>query len=321
MARDVLRFHVGRIDDPSRRVAQARTLMELIVAADREPALAGYLRRLLDRPDWLVFHDELADVNTPVYFHEFAAHARRHGLQFLAEAHLADSHVTGLPAEVAQGLMALPDDVLVREQYLDFVLNRMFRQTLLCHDSMPIRRTLRPSDAARLWVSSPAHPPDGADLDGPGSVSFALDGEGAVETSDPSFKRVLARLGAAWPGALRLSELAGDRLQRLGEALLQAHAERIVDLHVTPPSVVPAPGERPRASALARRQAAAGRPLITTLRHDEVRLDDDLARELLPLLDGSRDRTALLAALDPPGGAEALDAVLDRLAQLALLVA
>jgi SAM-dependent methyltransferase len=319
MARDVLRFHVEHVRDPEQRIAQARALMELIVRAGREPALAGYMERLLSRPGWLVFHDELADVNTPVYFHEFARHAARHGLQFLAESHLADSRLQGLPDDVARGLeAALPDDVLVREQYIDFVANRMFRQTLLCHEAIAVRRTLRAEDVMALWVSSPARAEgDGAALDGPEPVRFSLGASGEVETADPAFKRMLDRLGRVWPAALRFTELAGDRPQRLGEALLAAHAERIVELHVEPPPVVSRPGARPCASSLARRQVVAGESPVTTLRHDQARLPDERDRALLALLDGTRDRDAL--ARESGLDATDVDARLARMAWFGLL--
>lgn len=318
MARDVLRFHVEHVADPEQRIAQARALMELIVRAGREPALAGYMAQLLARPGWLVFHDELGEVNTPVYFHELVAHARRHGLQFLAEAHLADSRLGDLPEDVAGALAAaLPDDVVVREQYIDFVVNRMFRQTLLCHEAVEVRRTLRALDLQGLWVSSPARAAEDAPLDDGTPVTFALGGAGEVETADAAFKRVLARLGHAWPAALRFSELAGDTPQRLGEALLGAHAERIVDLHVQPPPVASRAGERPVASPIARRQAASGDRLVTSLRHDELRLDDERDRALLALLDGTHDRDALAEATGLAGAD--LEDALARLAWLGFL--
>ncbi len=49
MVRDVLRFHVERVDDPAQRIGQARSLMELIVAANREPG-AGRLHAAAARP-------------------------------------------------------------------------------------------------------------------------------------------------------------------------------------------------------------------------------------------------------------------------------
>jgi hypothetical protein len=56
------------------------------------------------------------------------------------------------------------------------------------------------------------------------------------------------------------------------------------------------PGERPRASGLARYQAGHG-SVVTTLRHRQVTLAD-AARELLVLADGSRDRAELQALLN-----------------------
>ena len=332
MARDVLRFHTRHVHEPVERMGHARALMDLIARGGRHGAsgrvLAEHMEGLLDHPPWVVFHDELADVNTPVYFHELAAHAARHGLQFLAEAHLADSQLHDLPEDVAAALRRLPGDVVVREQYLDFIVNRMFRQTLLCHAAAPVRRTLRAGDLAGLWVAAALRTDAGeAALAGDALVRFDLPAGGGVETADPDFKRVLARLGRAWPRAIRFRDLAGDTPQRIGEALLDAHAQRLVDLHVHPPAPAIRAGERPVAAPLARLQAGAGHPVVTNLRHRSVRLDDEVGRALLQRLDGTRDRAALAAELRALAGGDAaaledeLERALARLAQLSLLAA
>jgi hypothetical protein len=327
-ARDMLRFHVAHEHDPERRMEQAGALMGLVVRAGRTSAharaLAEHLQSMLARPRWVVFHDELAEVNTPVYFHEFVAHARRHGLEFLAESHLADSQLHDLPADVAADLGRLPDDVVVREQYIDFIANRLFRQTLLVRADAPLRRTLQTDALQLLWVAAPARTAAGADdLAGPAPVRIELAQGQAIETDDPQFKQALGRLGSAWPRAIRFSDLAGTAPQRLGEALLGAHAERLVELHAHPPSAERA-GDRPVAAPLARRQAAEGASLVTNLRHAAIRVDDDLGRRLLASLDGSRDRAALAAELaraDPsvPDPRAALDAALAHLGRLSLL--
>ncbi|MEA2292188.1 MAG: hypothetical protein QOF17_1208 [Solirubrobacteraceae bacterium] len=324
MARDALLFHVEHVSDPEQRMAQSRALIDLIArssdAAAHGRALSDYMRELLARPDWLLFHDELSEFNTPVYFHEFAAHAGAHELQFLAEAHLADSQVAGLPEDVAAALSALPDDVVLREQYLDFVVNRMFRQTLLCRVGIPVRRTIEVEVLRGLSVAAPlrtdASP---ADLAGDERVRFTRPGGAYLETADASFKDVLTRLGRAWPRAIPFGDLAGTTPQRIGEALLGAHAERMVALHVEPPAPAARAGERPAAFAPARRQAEAGADLVTSLRHESVRMDDELARALLARLDGTRDRAALAAELRAQP--DRLEDALARLAELSLLAA
>ena len=61
-----------------------------------------------------------------------------------------------------------------------------------------------------------------------------------------------------------------------------------------PVACVKRAGPRPRATALARAQAAAGR-FVTNQRHSSIDLDDEAARFLLQHLDGRRDRAALAA--------------------------
>ena len=79
------------------------------------------------------------------------------------------------------------------------------------------------------------------------------------------------------------------------------------------------PGERPRASALARAQHAAGAPVVSSLLHTNVKLDEPLDLALLPLLDGTRDRAALGDAVPGEPADADLDAALARLAALGLL--
>jgi hypothetical protein len=100
----------------------------------------------------------------------------------------------------------------------------------------------------------------------------------------------------------------------------------VVQLHAQPPAVSARAGAHPRVSALARLQAGSG-TTVATLRHGTVRIDDDLDRAVLRLLDGTRDRAALRAELAGFGGlagdelAERVEASLERIARSALLVA
>jgi hypothetical protein len=125
--------------------------------------------------------------------------------------------------------------------------------------------------------------------------------------------------------------------------LLQAYgySENLVELHVYAPRFVRQVSERPLASPAVRLQARQG-DTVTNLRHERVNLDEASYR-LLPFLDGSRDRAALLGVLQGSlaRGAltvrqgdevvddaeqagkileQALDAKLERLANAALLV-
>ena len=335
MARDMLRYHLRDVTDPAARLAGAHELMETIVAIDEPSPYARVLRehlgRMLRASDALLFHDDLAEISTPFYFHEFVEHAAGHGLGFLAEADLSESLMRDVP-ESAERLMAgRPDDAVVREQYLDFFKNRMFRQTLLCHGEVTVRRALDDAVLERLWLSSAARVESASDE---GETLTTPDGF-TMTTSEPHVLAPMRALAEAWPGAVAFPELLERALdavdpevprelvaERLRDVMLQAHLARVVGLHGCAPPVgsgAAGAGERPRASALARAQHAAGAPVLSSLLHTNVKLDEPLDLTLLPLLDGTRDRAALRDAVPGEPTAADVDAALARLAALGLL--
>lgn len=332
MARDVLRFHLRDVEDPAARLAGAHELMRTIVAIDEPTPYARVLRehleRMLGASDALLFHDDLAEVSTPFYLHEVVEHAQRHGLRFLAEADLAESLMRDVPDDAARLMATLPDDAVVREQYLDFFKNRMFRQTLLCRAEAPVRRALDDGALERLSIASSARAGERT-LDG--AETFATPEGATMTTSEPLVRGAMDALAAAWPAALpfpalleRALEAAGPDAPaelvaaRLREVLLEAHLARVVQLHGCPPPVARSAGERPRASGLARAQVAAGKPVVSSLLHANVRLTDADAA-LVALLDGMRDWPVLRAELGR--GEPELEEALARLGSLGLLAA
>ncbi len=126
MARDILAYHVRDIEDPHARLASAQELMQAIVAIDAPSpspsaqVLREHMQRMLRYSDALLLHDDLAKIATPFYFYEFVEHAARHRLAFLSEADLFESQMRDVPDSVERLVMGLPDNVLIREQYLDF---------------------------------------------------------------------------------------------------------------------------------------------------------------------------------------------------------
>ena len=102
----------------------------------------------------------------------------------------------------------------------------------------------------------------------------------------------------------------------MAETLRRAYAANLVRLHVWAPPLATTAAERPRASALARLQAGEG-TRVTTLLHTTVEVGDELGRRLIGLLDGTRDRAALMAEMGRP--ADELERSLEGLARLGLL--
>jgi SAM-dependent methyltransferase len=356
MLREMLLMHLEEIDEPSRRCAAAREFLAWI--ADARPggpeaappgALAREAARLADRPDATLFHDDLAEVFHLCYFRDFCAEADAHGLQYLAEAEIHEMQDLGLPAPARARLAAFAADQVSREQYLDFVKERRFRQTLLCHAGLPLRGELRGDAVWELAISS-GSTPEGPEVDPLSREIQHYRGwrGGAFSSSEPLLKVALGLLRREWPQALPAPELlqaaAADCSQpagpaqrdRLGDFALACFAAGSVDLHVRQPRFARWPGPRPRASELASLQARES-PLVTTLLGNALQVDEPLALRLLPLLDGTRDRAALLRELgedaqalaelrsasqgrgDAASLADALEGALMRLGRCALL--
>src|SRR5262245_59779269 len=147
MTREMMQYHVASLDEPVRKIQQARALAQFVCdSADQETSsgrlLAEEMRQVLIRPEPGLYHDDLASINDPVYFFQFVSHAAKHGLQFLAETQFTAKQDVSAAPEMAETLSRLGADVVQREQYLDFLECRRFRQTLLCHDNIPIDRDI-----------------------------------------------------------------------------------------------------------------------------------------------------------------------------------
>jgi SAM-dependent methyltransferase len=331
MARDILAYHVRGIEDPQRKLAAAQELMRTIVAIEEPTPYARMLRehmeRMLRYSDALLFHDDLAEVSTPFYLHEFVEHANHHRLAFLAEADLSESQMREAPESAGRLMAELPDDVVVREQYLDFFKNRMFRQTLLCHAEAPVSRELDEPQIERFAISSQARADDAATLS---DETFTTPDGYTITTSEPLVLAAMHALADAWPAAVDFPTLLAAAQQaagpeappelvraRLRTVLLQAHLARIVQLGGCAPPLAASPGARPVASPLARAQCAAGLPAVSSLLHANIRFDVEGDPRLLVLLDGTREREALAAE----SGLSAADVeeTLARFASLGLL--
>lgn len=314
LAREMMLFHIRSIEDPERQVREGCELLQAVAEAlDQGHAyrafVTGELQRMSERGSAYLFHDELSPVYRPLYFHEFIEQAAAHGLQYLGEAELSDMQRPNLPASAAALLDLGGDDLVVKEQYLDFLRCRSFRRTLLCRAEVPLIRIADPLCVWPLMASSPlqASPAEaGADSGAPQEFRGPA---GSLSTRHPITIAALGELAESWPVAVPMPELLARvraRLQptatpeadadrfSLCELILRACAAEMVDLHVHQPPLCSHAGDTPEVSALARWQARF-QDVVTTLRHTAYGLGGPVERHLFLLLDGTRDRAALIA--------------------------
>lgn len=323
--RDMLRYHTRQTSDPHERISQARQLLDFLAAnipTERNPHanfLHAYLNfvneRFVPATDNLVMlHNELAEINQPVYFHQFAEHAAAHGLKFLAEADFRATLAQNLPAPVLATLRQFGEDVVSLQQYLDFLQNRTFRQTLLCHQAIRLKGKLAPERLPEFAVASCALPEQtDPELERATVVNFRAPNGDTLSTDHPVTKAAMLHLSQQWPQAVPFPALIAAAYHRLGldaspaemnndwqllaSNLLRAYGfnEDLVEFRLWVPPFVRQVSERPVVSPLARYQARQG-PYVTNLRHEVIKLEG-LSHALIPYLDGSWSRTALLEVL------------------------
>src|SRR5262245_55480991 len=145
---------------------------------------------MADRRAQSLYHDE--GECRPLYFREFVERAGAHGLQYLGEADFFEMHDLSEPPEIYSVLHRLSRDAIEKEQYLDFLKRRRFRQTLLCHAGIALQRQIPSAAVKEFWIARSHRP--------------AEEGQ-KLPTEHPVASAIVAALDAAWPGALNFDEL------------------------------------------------------------------------------------------------------------------
>lgn len=316
IARGIMRYHGRALPRPEEQVKQGRALMQFLAEATPEGSLwkrvlQEQCERILRYSDGGLFHDDLSPIATPSYFHEFMERANRYELQFLAEAEVHTMEPLGFSQSVVELLAQLEkSDLVAKEQHLDFLRGRAFRQTLLCQASARLDRNMKPEVIQGLHVAGDTTRTREQD----GTENFKSQWGTVIGTNHPVARAALAYLGEIWPKAVSFSELlcrSSDVALRnselregvtaqvsrdVAEFLVRCYRIGFVELQTHPSRFVTEVSERPKASGLARVELRHGNT-VTNLRHMPIRLADKLGQRLVLLLDGTRDREALLSDL------------------------
>jgi len=166
---------------------------------------------------------------------------------------------------------------------------------------------------SELYIASAARPVSSQPDIKSGAVEEFRGPKGStVATTHPVAKATMMRLSELWPQPAAFDQLLTDVQSRLGlkaeetsekqidselrTILINTYSVGLSEFYSHPFSFAVRAGDRPLASPLARFQAQTDET-VTNLRHKTVRLEDDVVRRLLLLLDGTRDRTAILSDL------------------------
>lgn len=260
-------------------------------------------------PSYLYF-EYLDTHNQAFLFRDIMAQVETQGLAYLCDTELHMTYGASYGDKVEAALADLQDPV-EWEQWLDFVSNRNFRQSLFHLSSTPAWTEISIDEFDQLAFSSDLQPLPRVDLRRPKPTPFASADGSRYQVEHPLTKAALILLHQHFPAAFRLEELlpmaqrqvtaagggqAASETSDCIDELFSLFVHRAISASLAPRRYDLRIAERPRASALALAQVANGNTQVTTIQHRVMELDS-LSAACLRHLDGQRGRQEVIEAL------------------------
>ena len=313
MIRDMMLRHVAGIQDAAAKTTQARALLAFLVKSTEAHSTpyAAYLRseaEFLDKqPDAYLFHDHLEDHNKPYFFQDFIRFATQYGLQFLGESSLNAMWTGNLSRESSEKLNSIPD-AIVTGHYMDCIVGRSFRQTLLVHSGTAISRSLDPTRFDGIQFS-------GRFIEQPREESAVVRKDYKVKngqilsTSELPTQFAMEALTNAFPGSLTIDQVVSAMEEGIAKSGITSTVNRpliatelmrwvltgYAEFRFESDRLATKPDGNPKACSWARCQAQASK-YVTNLLHELLTLNE-VDRRILPMLDGSRDMKSIEAEI------------------------
>ena len=319
MIREMMIYHTKHLTDLKDKVVQARALLNFLAQSSSSASIYGRILQdeasLLNlQRDSYLLHEHLEEGNHPLYFHKFVERAELHGLRYLGETAFSVMMPGNFSTQVAETLKNISNDVVRTEQYMDFLCNRRFRQSLLCRKDVQLQRDVCAEDMTRFLIASCAKPVSSNTTTQGGDTNpekFATPSGAAITPVHPLTNAAFHYLAQVWPQSVAFGALMEAAAQRSGLPWSTDHAESyrkvlsadmltaftagIIELQLTALNFVTAVSEKPLTSELARIQASKNRT-VTNQRHESINLDN-VNQYMIQHLDGEHDRQALLEKL------------------------
>lgn len=314
IVRDAMLLRAGAGKSAQEKLGRAKGMVEFMhQRANPDSVLKAVLNEALPMleksGDHYLTHEYLELCNAPCYFKDFLNRADAYGLSYLAEAQPQIMFANNFGEHIAGPLLAeLSHSQIELEQYLDFVVNRAFRQTLIIPSAFGSNLQYAVSHAPfeSLHYAGIFEPEQ---TDRPGTISVRSVCNGvSLHISDTIQQAAIEALHAAYPSTLSFEQLlittqtvtqrnvteCTEQLRRFLEFLLVSGAVRYRAQAVV---AARTPSEKPVALPLERLKAqrlplVPVRYPVSNLWHDALILDP-IEHCLIAALDGTKDRDAL----------------------------
>ncbi len=319
--REMMKFHTDRFNDPKDVITQARVFLDFIHdnAGHNQDGYKAIIdterQNLKNSNDSYLFHDHLEENNKAFYLHEINSRLVAAGLQYVGDTHIPSMYAGNISRDAAAKLGGL-SDVVQQEQYLDFLNNRRFRNSIICKAGVAIDRNIR-HDAYEDFYLKPLFRPLGGAPDKNAPLAFqriGADPKFTVATAGAKalFLEMCENNGAPVDGRTIVSRAAKahkvpedqvrlDASQNIMRLFLSGYIQMMPD----GPDYIQKLSDKPAVFALARHECGLPQThRVTNMLRDMVSVDAP-ARIILALADGTRTikdiAEGFLAAIESRG--------------------
>jgi methyltransferase-like protein len=309
--REMMLYHTSRFTDPVQKTKEARLLLEFIKDGngDKNSAYAEVIQNeintLKNVGDSYLIHDHMEEINDPYYFHDFMEKAGKTSLQYLGDTTISTMFAGNFPKETIDVLMQVNHDAVRVEQYMDFVTNRRFRSTLLCHKSVNLNKNLTGESIKDFYISSlvkPEKDPKDIDLTQNETVTFSNESGFTFSTNNHAVITALLYMAES-NDSIAVKSILAEVKKRLGSANAEAVEKAVLEnllrlvLAGMPISSFPADyvnkvSDKPKISDLSRYQATYSL-WVTNQKSSKINIDL-FGRVLCQYLDGENDFDAIV---------------------------
>lgn len=312
---------------PEDRLQGAMELLSLVGSArTSEGDLYGSyakesLKRLKDSHPAYLFHEYLEEYNSAVLFSDLMREVELHGLQFVAESKASMMSADDLGSEIQDYISRLGEDIVTREQCLDVIRNRMFRESILCRGHHSLKRDLKASVFRSLhFVSDYRFVRETSK-----GVEFREVTEGHIVTTPrDEHSEALRLIGSVGYGGLSFSVLCDELRQGanldLDERMVMHLIVRLwrsgfVDVALKRSPIATKVGGVARVSEVARYQAAHEDGPVIALQHRSCSLSA-LERRIIAMSDGQRSFEDILSVVGASDQSRTASDAVSRLVEL-----
>ena len=210
--------------------------------------------------------------------------------------------------KVNDALEKIDNSIIATEQYMDFLRNRQFRQTLLCHDRVEIRRNINTELVKELYIYTELKPEsDNINLEEGKNFTFTGRKNYQLILKNKYAKILFKYLSDISPCAVKFSEVVEfinqssktDRgkdisdidINALRDFIMHCYINNAIGFNSVDIKLVNKASQYPVASPFARFQARSG--LKVTNGHHISKTMDYVIQRIILLLDGKNDLKAI----------------------------